>query len=74
MESFHWVHWLIVFCAMGQLKKLYVCLSTAILHLLFGIVFRWLGLIMILTPNLSMLFECLTGAAMATSKNLKRGY
>jgi len=58
---------------MGQLKKLYVCLSTAILHLLFGIVFRWLGLIMILTPNLSMLFVCLTGAATATSKKFKKG-
>jgi hypothetical protein len=35
-------------------------------------IFRWLGLVIILPPNLSMLFECFTGAA--GHKNLRRGY
>jgi hypothetical protein len=35
-------------------------------------IFRWLGLIVIIPPNISMLFECFTGAA--GSKKLRSGY
>lgn len=62
----------IVCCAKGMLKQLHICFYFTILHLLFGSVFWWLGLILILPPNLSSLFECLTSAA--TCKKIKEGY
>jgi hypothetical protein len=52
----------------GLRRFLYCCFSFSIWYA----IFKWLGLLLIMPPNLFYLFDCLCGAAVG--KNRRKGY